>query len=115
VISKVNASTGNVDWLYGEFYGVGGYYIVYMFQDFATDAYLLCNNSYSDHELEYVFYTLDGSGLPGNHHYYVYYEWISGLYAGIRCAGSYIEADGNSGVVVLNKYYPGSFSKQCVI
>jgi hypothetical protein len=79
-----------------------------------NNSYLLCNNSYSDHELEYVNYTLDGSGHPYNHHYFVYYEYISGLYTGIRCAGAYLDADGARGVVVYNKVYGGAFSMQCI-
>ena len=110
VLTKVTASTGANAWTYAEYYGTG-YYIVYLFQDFVGNAHLLCNNSHSDHELEYVYYTLDGSGNPHNHHYFVYYEYISGLYTGIRCAGSYLDADGTRGVVVYNKVYTGAFSK----
>jgi hypothetical protein len=116
LVSKVDASTGAVSWTYAEIYGTG-YYIVYMFQDFspASGAFHLCNNSNSDHELEHVYYTLDGSGLPSDHHYYVHYEYIGGLYTGIRCAGAYVTADGSAGVVAYNKVYAGSFSKQCVV
>jgi len=52
--------------------------------------------------------------IQHNHHYFVYYEYISGLYTGIRCAGSYLDADGTRGVVVYNKVYTGAFSKQCI-
>lgn len=62
-----------------------------------------------------VYYELKASNkTPRRHHYFVYYEYISGLYAGIRCGGAYFDADGDRGMVVYNKVYGGSFSKQCI-
>jgi hypothetical protein len=115
VLTKVTASTGANAWTKAEYYGSTSYYIVYLFQDYVSNKFIMCNNSHSDHELEFVTYTLDGSGLPVNHHYFVYFEYISGLYTGIRCAGAYLDADGQRGVVVFNKVYTGAFSKQCIV